>query len=122
MCLLLTAPNVALTASSFGITLAMMNTRVKRLFSIDMLSHDSKLDQRILPRKVRDFELDTDELCAAYRGTVVTSYAANATGSLIVRNCTSKWRPVAPAVTWSLCTDTAVSRGVAYVPDGSERI
>ena len=96
MCLILTARNLALTASSFGITLSMMNTRLDRLFSIDTVStvkQIQKLDP-VLARKFRDYELDARELCAAFKGTKVVSYRMQSAESLVVRNCSSTlWQP-----------------------------
>ena len=78
-CVILQAKNLALTSSSFGITLTMMNKRIDQLFLVDSLTainisddrpkqHEkaSKAKKFLVPRKIEDFELDPTELCAVF--------------------------------------------------------
>jgi len=75
-CVCLHATNLAVTSSGFGVSLAMINTQLDKLFVVDAVS--SILDQSqpklhpdawsvlTLPRKIDDFELNVDQLCAVF--------------------------------------------------------
>lgn len=75
-CSILTAKNLALTSSSFGITLSMMSSSYDRLYLVDPLKAHTRggMLQSIYRRKVKDFELDLGQLCEAYNATEITKY------------------------------------------------
>ena len=87
-CRILTASNLALTSSSFGITHMMMNARVQRLYSIDTVTQQPGIKDAVLVKKVKDFELDADELCRVFPH--VSAYRT-AEGALQERNCSGGW-------------------------------
>lgn len=63
-CTILKAKNLALTSSSFGITLAMMNTDVDRLFHVDTLRGNVGFD--LYRRKEVNFELHHEQRCKVF--------------------------------------------------------
>mmetsp|Transcript_2061 Transcript_2061/g.2385 ORF Transcript_2061/g.2385 Transcript_2061/m.2385 type:complete len:464 (+) Transcript_2061:179-1570(+) len=79
-CVVLQAKNLALTTSSFGITLAMMNTQIDQLFVVDSVTaiviienahtkqpkEVSDTEEFKVLRMIEDFELDPAELCAVF--------------------------------------------------------
>jgi hypothetical protein len=101
-CVILQASNLALTSSAFGVSFAMMNTRVDQLFVIDAVT--SILDPRqpklhadawnvfTLSRKIDDFQLDAKELCAAFPRAM--HYRVPSNGTIIsVTNEAKRARP-----------------------------
>jgi len=94
-CVVLQAKNLALTSSSFGVTLAMMSLHVKRLFVIDVVTavllnsnsaeSSSAFSKSVtLARKIEDFELNVAELCSVFPQALHYSLPTNGTFMAIV--------------------------------------
>jgi len=75
-CVILHATNIALTSSAFGISFAMMNAHVDRIFFVDAVTsildpkqpklHPDAWNGLTLPRKIDDFQLDANGLCSTF--------------------------------------------------------
>jgi len=95
-CMVLQAKNLALTSSSFGITLAMMSHNVARLFVIDVVTavglnsqtsndHSDVSESTMLARKIEDFELNVTQLCSVFPQAIHYSLPFNGTFKAIAK-------------------------------------